>query len=110
MKNAHRGAPLILILTIVAALAGCASGPAVDSGTAVPDGSTRVYEVFGMDCPGCHSGLENLLTAIPGITSAKAEWERKIVTVHVSGDPEVSDDAIAAAIRKANFTPGQRQQ
>ena len=68
----------------------------------------RIYEVFGMDCPGCHGGLENLVNEISGVLGSQANWEKQRLKVIVSPNIDVSDDAIFEAIKKANFTPGKR--
>ncbi len=75
----------------------------------VSDGSEiRVYEVFGMDCPGCHGGLENLIDNIPGVIASKANWGKQQLQVVIAPDTDVTDQSINDAIRQANFTPGKR--
>ncbi|MFQ6610807.1 MAG: heavy-metal-associated domain-containing protein, partial [Fidelibacterota bacterium] len=71
-------------------------------------GEIRIYEVFGMDCPGCHEGVEKQILQIDGIKGAKADWTKKQVTVWVSADINITDESIHHAIRRANFTPGGR--
>ncbi len=68
----------------------------------------RVYEVFGMDCPGCHGGLEKLVKKIPAVQQAKANWLKKQLTVAVQPGAELNDEDIYDAIRRANFTPGKQ--
>lgn len=68
----------------------------------------RIYEVFGMDCPGCHGGVEKLVNKIPGVLDSKANWKKSQIAVRIRRGEEVSDEAIFDAIRKANFTPGKR--
>lgn len=68
----------------------------------------RIFEVFGMDCPGCHGGLENLINEITGVITSEANWEKQQLKVFVSKNSNVDDDAIYEAIKKANFTPGKR--
>lgn len=80
-------------------------------GENIPEGmEVRVYEVFGMDCPGCHGGLEKLIEQIPGVEQAEANWEKKKVTIMLRKGTEVKDEDIYEAIKKANFTPGKRLQ
>jgi hypothetical protein len=69
---------------------------------------TRVYEVFGMDCPGCHEGLENLVKKIPAIQGAKANWINKQLTVAILPGSELNDEDVYDAIRRANLTPGKQ--
>jgi copper chaperone CopZ len=69
---------------------------------------TRVYEVFGMDCPGCHGGLEKLVKNIPSIHDAKANWKEKQLMVTVKPGYTLDDEEIYDAIRRANFTVGKR--
>lgn len=68
----------------------------------------RIYEVLGMDCPGCHGGLENLINKIPGVKGSEANWEKQQLRVVIDLNAEVSDQAIFEAIKQANFTPGKR--
>jgi cation transport ATPase len=72
------------------------------------DSEIRVYEVFGMDCPGCHGGLEKLVKKIPAIQQAEANWQKKQLMVSVRPGAELSDEDIYDAIRRANFTAGKR--
>ncbi len=69
---------------------------------------TRVYEVFGMDCPGCHGGLEKLVKKIPAVQQAEANWVKKQLTITVEPGTELNDEDIYDAIRRANFTAGKR--
>ena len=68
----------------------------------------RIYEVFGMDCPGCHGGLENLVNQVQGVKTSQANWEKQQLKVALHPDVEVDDDAIWGAVKSANFTPGKR--
>ncbi len=77
-------------------------------GEAGEQGEVRIYEVFGMDCPGCHGGLEKLIDKIPGVKSSKANWELKKLKVLLDPNAEVSDETIYDAIKQANFTVGKR--
>ena len=87
-----RSVPLITLAALVLACAGCA---AVDHSVAAkPQGSgleVRIYEVFGMDCPGCHGGLEKLVLRIPGVEAADANWEQKQLTVTVRPGADLDD-------------------
>lgn len=94
-----------LLVFCVAWLCGCtvhAPPPSTTNLTAV------TYEVFGMDCPGCHGGLEKNLKKIPGVADASANWKQQIVTIWLDGEHDVDDGQIEKAIRDSNFTPGQR--
>jgi copper chaperone CopZ len=101
----------LITLTLAAAVlasAGCAV--ADRSADVVPQESgleVRVYEVFGMDCPGCHGGLEKLVLRVPGVQDAEANWEQKKLTVTVQPGVNLDDEAVYEAIRQANFTPGE---
>ena len=76
--------------------------------TAEEAASIRVYEVYGMDCPGCHGGLEKLVKKIPAVESADADWKKKQLTVTVKQGAELNDEDIYNAIERANFTVGER--
>ena len=79
--------------------------PAVES---IDTSETRVYEVFGMNCPGCHGGLEKLIKKIPAVQEAAANWQKKQLVVTVRPEVELNDEDIYDAIRRSNFTPGNR--
>ena len=90
-----------------------AVGCSLQTKSNIPDvwhqsGEIRIYEVFGMDCPGCHEGLEKQILQIEGVQGAKADWTLKQVTIWVSGESTVADYSIHQAIQRANFTPGER--
>ena len=69
---------------------------------------TRVYEVFGMDCPGCHGGLEKLVMKLPAVQKAEANWKEKQLAVTVKPGQQLNDEDIHDAIKRANFTVGKR--
>ncbi len=87
---------------------GCSTTNSNVSVKSTGDSETRVYEVFGMDCPGCHGGLEKLVKKIPAIEHAEANWQKKRLVVSVQPGAELSDEDIYDAIRRANFTVGKR--
>ena len=99
---------LWMVLALSFTWIGCDTGK-MDR-VAVLDGEseTRVYEVFGMDCPGCHGGLEKLVMKIPAVQRAEANWIEKRLTVVVRPETELNDEDVFNAIRKANFTAGER--
>ena len=70
----------------------------------------RIYEVFGMNCPGCHGAVEKLVKKIPAVQEAEANWKEQRLTVTVQPGSELNDEDIYDAVRRANFTPGERQQ
>ncbi len=93
----------------VAGLTGCASVRPDINLSSLPEGyETRVYEVFGMDCPGCHGGVEKLVKKIPNVLQAQANWKKQRLTVYVGPNSELKDDSVYDAIRQANFTVGKR--
>ena len=96
----------LIAITCLAFLAGCSSTPEPDSEPQV--GELVEFEVFGMDCPGCHGGLEKLAMQIEGVHAAKASWEDKKLVLEVEEGVEVTDDQVHDAINRANFTAGER--
>ena len=103
--------PLILFVLLFCGI-GCdtpdkdlAVEPIVES---IEETEVRVYEVFGMDCPGCHGGLEKLVKKIPDVQEAKANWQKKQLVVTVCTEVKLDDEDIYDAIRRANLTPGNR--
>ena len=98
----------VSVLVIIYLAVGCGSGRNSFEKYLENGNEIRVYEVFGMDCPGCHDGLENLVNKIPGVADSKANWEKQIIQVALNATTDVSDQSVFDAIKKANFTPGKR--
>ncbi len=99
-----------LLITLVAAwslvyLTGCATHGALPPDVRM---ETVTYEVFGMDCPGCHGGLEKNLSKIPGVVGATANWKAQTVAIRVAADQAVDPTEIEAAVKNSNFTMGKR--
>jgi copper chaperone CopZ len=102
---------ICVALIITSSFIGCsANKTAVQETTTKQEIQTRIYEVFGMDCPGCHGGISKLIMKIEGVESAKANWTTKQLIVNVYKNSSVDDSAIFDAIKDANFTPGKRVQ
>lgn len=93
---------------LLAFIIGCASGSQVRIADSWDDYEIRVYEVYGMDCPGCHGGVEKHVNRIPGVHDSAADWEKAELRVAVSREAALDDNDIYDAIKKANFTPGDR--
>jgi copper chaperone CopZ len=102
--------PLAGVITMVICIqvVGCSSSKATFSDLVGEGSEIRVYEVFGMDCPGCHGGLENLVNEVPGVRASQANWEKQLLQVALDPGVVVDDDTIHDAIVRANFTPGKR--
>jgi copper chaperone CopZ len=98
----------VIAILVVSAIIGCSSGRKNFEELAGEGNEIRIYEVFGMDCPGCHGGVENLVNKLNGVISSSANWEKQQLMVVVSGSVEVTDEIIFTAIQQANFTPGKR--
>ena len=100
------------ILTVVSflliALIGCSNTISDVDSLQSAEYETRVYEVFGMDCPGCHGGVEKLIAKIPEVEKAQANWQEKQVAVVIQARAQLDDQEVWDAIRRANFTPGKR--
>jgi copper chaperone CopZ len=87
-------------------------GCATAGHNAVKEGSgeseIRIYQVFGMDCPGCHGALEKLVKPILAVQEAEANWKEQRLVVTVRPGAQLNDEDIYDAIQRANFTPGER--
>ncbi len=95
---------------VVSLITGCSS-KVVEAPVAVdPNLEVRIYEVFGMDCPACHGGVENLVLKIPGVRDVKADWKKRRLIVTVKPGAQLDDEFVFDAIRRANFTSGKRIQ
>ncbi len=99
--------PLILFVLLFCGV-GCNTAGQSSAVESMEESGTRVYEVFGMNCPGCHGGLEKLVKKIPSVQQAEANWLKKQLVVTVRPEVELNDEDIYDAIRRANFTPGNR--
>jgi len=101
--------PFFLPFLLIALMAiGCSGGGKNISLNAEEGTEIRVYEVFGMDCPGCHGGLEKLVNKVPGVLESQANWNKQRLAVRVHEGSELKDQEIFEAVKKANFTPGKR--
>ena len=87
---------------------GCGSEQQKQPDLASVEAEVRIYEVFGMNCPGCHGGVEKLLNKLPAVQDSQANWQKKQVTITVRPGQQLSDDDVFDAVRRANFTPGKR--
>ncbi|NIP43012.1 MAG: hypothetical protein GWO41_00390 [candidate division Zixibacteria bacterium] len=109
MRRFIRVSSLLIASTIVfTILVACSSNQQNISDISHDEGEVRVYQVYGMDCPGCHGGLENLVNKVPGVKNSQANWEKQSLQVVLDPENEIDDQSIYEAIRKANFTPGER--
>ncbi len=100
---------LLLILPVLLFCGiGCNTAGQSSAVESMEASETRVYEVFGMNCPGCHGGLEKLVKKIPAVQQAEANWVKKQLTITVEPGTELNDEDIYDAIRRANFTAGKR--
>ena len=96
----------VLILLVAGVLfGGCRSvEPAMQPDVA---GQQITYAVYGMDCPGCHGGVEKNLMKVPGVIGASANWKQQTVTVTVAPNQQIDDAAIEKAVKDSNFTLGE---
>ncbi|NQU39538.1 MAG: heavy-metal-associated domain-containing protein [Lentisphaerae bacterium] len=95
-----------VLFLLVAGLTGCATAPPTVSAGDTAD--TITYEVYGMDCPGCHGGVEKNLKKIPGVADAAANWKEKTIVLTLAPDEEVSHAAVEQAVKDSNFSLGKR--
>lgn len=63
---------------------------------------TKTLNIEGMMCAHCVAHVEKALSALGGVTSAKADLENKCATVTLSG--EVPDEALKKAVADAGYT------
>ena len=72
-----------------------------NTATAPGDATTVVYAVSGMSCGHCEKAISDELTALPGVTVAKADAASGRVSVR-SVEP-LDDDAVRAAVDEAGY-------
>lgn len=99
--------PLILFVLLFCGI-GCNTADKDLTVNSMEKSETRVYEVFGMNCPGCHGGLEKLVNKISAVQGSEANWLKKQLTVVVQPGAELNDEDVYDAIKRSNFTPGER--
>jgi copper chaperone CopZ len=102
--------PLPVAFITFLLLAGLCSGVMAGEAAAPETGETRIYEVYGMDCPGCHGGVEKLVRKLPQVKTTKANWKKKQLVVEMVPGASLDDELVHDAIERANFTPGKRIQ
>lgn len=106
----YRFFSIILVCCLVLICSGCTTTAQTSEiqNSETHSNDVRIYEVFGMDCPGCHSGLEKLVNKIPAIQSSQANWKDKQLSIAVNPGSSLDDQNVYDAIRRGNFTPGKR--
>jgi len=52
--------------------------------------------------------LEKLVEAVPGVDRSRARWDMAIIDIWFEADAKVDDEALRAAIHRANLTAGER--
>ncbi len=99
---------VFFVVFLVGANTSSSFGEKVDAQLAQKVSETRVYEVFGMNCPGCHGGLEKLVLKLPAVQHAEANWKENQLEVTVKPGQQLKDEDIHDAIKRANLTAGKR--
>ena len=99
---------LLFFILLPAMLAAAETDPDSAAVTDTLNTLVRVYEVFGMDCPGCHGGIEKLVNKVPAVINSKANWEKQELRIWIDPAKDVKDEDIIDAIERANLTPGER--
>ena len=99
---------LVISVSIISTISCSYKGQNVVSSFNSENYETRIYEVFGMDCPGCHGGLEKLVKKIAVVKHTEANWEKKQLVVIIQSGAQLNDEDIYDAIQRANFTVGKR--
>ncbi len=103
---------IALFAVVLGGILGCGGAKTTVKGAEVlaPGAEVRVFEVFGMGCPGCEGGLCKLAKNIDGVSGANADWDDQRLRVTIAPGMSVDDAAIVDAIKRANLTPGKRLQ
>jgi copper chaperone CopZ len=100
---------MAIVAIFLSVAGGCSStGKNVNTNSVDQGLETRVYEVFGMDCPGCHGGVEKLVMKIQSVDNVTANWSEQQLVVMVKQGMDLNDDEIYDAVQRANFTVGKR--
>jgi copper chaperone CopZ len=89
----------VLALLLAMAPASFAASPAA--------GKQAVVAVKGLACPFCVHGLKKQLIGLPGARRVDVSLGKSEAVITFDSTSKVTDQQIAAAIRKAGFTPGK---
>lgn len=98
----------VICAFLIGAVAGCASRGHQAEGGPATGGEVRIYEVFGMHCPGCEGGLDKLVRKIRDVEHVESNWEESWLKVTLRPGARMDDRKIHDAVKRANFTPGKR--
>lgn len=104
----HRMIWALMISALMVLASDCGGSGKNISLSEEPGTELRTYEIFGMDCPGCHGGVEKLIKKLDGVIACQANWEKRRIIIKLNENNSISDEDIFGAIKKANFTPGKR--
>jgi copper chaperone CopZ len=99
---------LLFFILLPAMLTAAETDPDSAAVTDTLNTRVQVYEVFGMDCPGCHGGIEKLVNKVPAVINSEANWEKQELRIWIDPAKDVKDEDIIDAIERANLTPGKR--
>ena len=61
----------------------------------------KILTVNGMQCEHCKASVENALSAVAGVSSAKVDLKKKTATVSLTSD--VSDAVLTEAVTNTGF-------
>lgn len=100
----------LLFFVFIVSIGGMSGCVTDETGSAVAEtgSETMTYEVLGMDCPGCHGGLEKNLEKVSGVEYAQANWKTQRVVVGVEPGAQVAEAEIVKAVENSNLTIGER--
>jgi mercuric ion transport protein len=79
---------------------------ALGSTVASPIGSADsvlTIGVHGMTCAGCQASVESALREVPGVETARADFDRKSATLRLNGQTRPTSAALAAALSSAGY-------
>ncbi|MGH7726901.1 MAG: mercuric transporter MerT family protein [Candidatus Eiseniibacteriota bacterium] len=65
--------------------------------------SVLTIGVHGMTCSGCEASVESALRSVPGVESAKADFDRESATLHLTGRARPTPAVLAAALSSAGY-------
>ena len=92
---------LVLQYAVVPALASVASSKVAEAhaqGKRTTQGQEVSLHVDGMTCAGCAVGVEAALLDVPGVLSAKADWETGDAIVEIDSAVASPDDLLKAKV------------
>lgn len=71
---------------------------------------TIIFNIYGMDCPGCEGGLEKQVNKITSVEFSDANWLKQELRIVLKQDSTLDSEALTKRVKKSNFTLGDEKK